>query len=388
MKKGFYLKLALTGISKNRKMYFPYILTCVGMVMMFYIICFLSRDPWLASLRGGDTLQLMLGMGTWITGIFAVIFLFYTNSFLIRRRKKEFGLYNMLGMNKRNLARILFWECMVIAGIALAAGMAAGILLSKLGELILSNILDGAVSFSFLVDPKSLTLTAALFGVIFLLILLNGLRQVHFANPRELLESDRVGEKPPKANWVLAVLGVLMLGFAYYLTLTIQDPLVAMVVFFGAVALVILGTYLVFISGSVAFLKLLQKNKRYYYRPNHFVSVSSYDLPDEEERRGPGLHLYPVHHGAGDDLRHSVPVCRGGEEPSQHVSRDLIVETYSLDQNAENTVLAAVEETLESHGIAAETSCSIITWPPPSCRREMRSVSTRKRSIPWRRPRT
>ena len=163
MKKGFYLKLALTGISKNRKMYFPYILTCVGMVMMFYIICFLSRDPWLASLRGGDTLQLMLGMGTWITGIFAVIFLFYTNSFLIRRRKKEFGLYNMLGMNKRNLARILFWECMVIAGIALAAGMAAGILLSKLGELILSNILDGAVSFSFLVDPKALTLTAALF---------------------------------------------------------------------------------------------------------------------------------------------------------------------------------------------------------------------------------
>ena len=287
MKKGFYLKLALTGISKNRKMYFPYILTCVGMVMMFYIICFLSRDPWLASLRGGDTLQLMLGMGTWITGIFAVIFLFYTNSFLIRRRKKEFGLYNMLGMNK---ARILFWECLVIAGIALAAGMAAGILLSKLGELILSNILDGAVSFSFLVDPKSLALTAALFGVIFLLILLNGLRQVHFANPRELLESDRVGEKPPKANWVLAVLGVLMLGFAYYLTLTIQDPLVAMVVFFGAVALVILGTYLVFISGSVAFLKLLQKNKRY-------------------------------HHGAGDDLRHSVPVCRSGEESSQHVSQ-------------------------------------------------------------------
>ena len=96
MKKGFYLKLAMTGISKNRKMYFPYILTCVGMVMMFYIICFLSRDPWLASVRGGETMQVMLGMGTWITGIFAVIFLFYTNSFLIRRRKKEFGLYNML----------------------------------------------------------------------------------------------------------------------------------------------------------------------------------------------------------------------------------------------------------------------------------------------------
>ena len=352
MKKGFYLKLALTGISKNRKMYFPYILTCVGMVMMFYIICFLSRDPWLASLRGGDTLQLMLGMGTWITGIFAVIFLFYTNSFLIRRRKKEFGLYNMLGMNKRNLARILFWECLVIAGIALAAGMAAGILLSKLGELILSNILDGAVSFSFLVDPKSLALTAALFGVIFLLILLNGLRQVHFANPRELLESDRVGEKPPKANWVLAVLGVLMLGFAYYLTLTIQDPLVAMVVFFGAVALVILGTYLVFISGSVAFLKLLQKNKRYYYRPNHFVSVSS--MTYRMKKNGAGLASICILSTMVLVMISATLCLYAGAEKSLRsmYPRDLIVETYSLDQNAENTVLAAVEETLESHGIA------------------------------------
>ena len=352
MKKGFYLKLAMTGISKNRKMYFPYILTCVGMVMMFYIICFLSRDPWLASVRGGETMQVMLGMGTWITGIFAVIFLFYTNSFLIRRRKKEFGLYNMLGMNKRNLARILFWECMVIAGIALAAGMAAGILLSKLGELILSNILDGAVSFSFLVDPKSLTLTAALFGVIFLLILLNGLRQVHFANPRELLESDRVGEKPPKANWVLAVLGVLMLGFAYYLTLTIQDPLVAMVVFFGAVALVILGTYLVFISGSVAFLKLLQKNKRYYYRPNHFVSVSS--MTYRMKKNGAGLASICILSTMVLVMISATLCLYAGAEKSLRsmYPRDLIVETYSLDQNAENTVLAAVEETLESHGIA------------------------------------
>ena len=351
MKKGFYLKLAMTGIPKNRKMYFPYILTCVGMVMMFYIICFLSRDPWLASIRGGETMQVMLGMGTWITGIFAVIFLFYTNSFLIRRRKKEFGLYNMLGMNKRNLARILFWECLVIAGIALAAGMAAGILLSKLGELILSNILDGAVSFSFLVDSKSLALTAALFGVIFLLILLNGLRQVHFANPRELLESDRVGEKPPKANWVLAILGVLMLGFAYYLTLTIQDPLVAMVVFFGAVALVILGTYLVFISGSVAFLKLLQKNKRYYYRPNHFVSVSS--MTYRMKRNGAGLASICILSTMVLVMISATLCLYAGAEKSLRsmYPRDLIVETYSLDQNAEKTVLAAVEETLESQGI-------------------------------------
>ena len=354
MKKGFYLKLALTGISKNRKMYFPYILTCAGMVMMFYIIYFLSRDPYLSSIRGGDSLQIMLSLGSGIIGIFSVIFLFYTNSFLIRRRKKEFGLYNILGMNKRNLARILFWECLVIAGISLAAGLFAGILLSKVGELILSNLLAGAAGFHFLVDAGAVLTALVLFGIIFFLILLNGLRQIHFSNPRELLESDRVGEKPPKANWITAVLGVLMLGFAYYLTLTIEDPMVAFVIFFGAVALVIAGTYLVFISGSVAFLKILQKKKSYYYKPNHFVSVSS--MAYRMKKNGAGLASICIlstmvlvmvsatmclYVGAENSLRNMYP-------------RDLVVETFSLDDQAEEQVIRAVDQALESQGASGE----------------------------------
>lgn len=351
MRKGFYLKLALTGISKNRKMYFPYILTCVGMVMMFYIIYFLSVDSYLATVRGGSSLQIMLSLGSVITGIFSVIFLFYTNSFLIRRRKKEFGLYNILGMNKRNLARILLWECLVTAGISLSAGLVAGILLSKVGELILTNIVAGDVSFQFLVDPGSVSVTFVLFGFIFLLILLNSLRQIHFSNPRELLESDRVGEKPPKANWIAAVLGVLMLLFAYYLTLTIQDPLVAFVTFFGAVALVIVGTYLAFISGSVAFLKILQKNKRYYYRPNHFVSVSS--MVYRMKKNGAGLASICIlstmvlvmvsatmclYVGAENSLRSMYP-------------RDLVIETRSMDEEAESAVLQIIGDVLEEQGV-------------------------------------
>ncbi|HIV25582.1 MAG TPA: FtsX-like permease family protein [Candidatus Scatomonas pullistercoris] len=354
MKKGIYLKLALTGVSKNRKMYFPYILTCTGMVMMFYIIYFLSRDTYVASMRGGATMQIMLSLGSGITGIFSVIFLFYTNSFLIRRRKKEFGLYNILGMNKRNLARILFWECLVIAAAALAAGLFLGILLSKAGELILSNILSGAVSFQFYIDGRAVATTIVLFGVIFLLILLNSLRQIHFSNPRELLESDRVGEKPPRANWIAAVLGVLMLGFAYYLTLTIEDPMVAFVIFFGAVALVIVGTYLVFISGSVAFLKILQKNRRYYYKPNHFVSVSS--MAYRMKKNGAGLASICIlstmvlvmvsatmclYVGAENSLRNMYP-------------RDLVVETYSLDEEAEPLVIGAVQEALQEQGASGE----------------------------------
>lgn len=127
MKKSFYPKLAWTGIRKNRRLYTPYILTCIGMVMMFYIVAFLSGGSVLKSIPGGDTMQMMLGLGTGVISVFALIFLFYTSSFLTRRRKKEFGLYNILGMGKRNLGRILIWESLIVAVIALGAGLFAGI---------------------------------------------------------------------------------------------------------------------------------------------------------------------------------------------------------------------------------------------------------------------
>ncbi len=287
MKKGFYSKLAWTGIRRNKKLYTPYILTCIGMVMMFYIVSFLSISDILNSMPGGDTMQMMLGFGCGVIGVFALIFLFYTNSFLVRRRKKEFGLYNILGMGKWNLARVLLWESLIIAGISLAIGLFFGIVFSKFAELAMINILSAEITFSLTIAPQAIIQTLALFAGIFLLILLNTLRQIHLTNPIELLHSENVGEKPPKANWFFALAGVVILGGAYYLAVSIEDPIMAMLWFFVAVIMVIVATYLLFISGSVAVCRILQKKKNYYYKANHFVSVSS--MAYRMKRNGAGL---------------------------------------------------------------------------------------------------
>lgn len=287
MKKGIYSRLALTGIKKNKKLYIPYILTCIGMVMMFYIITFLFSSDMMMNYPGGETMRGILGFGVYVIGFFAVIFLFYTNSFLVRRRKKEFGLYNILGMGKRNIARVMLWETLFIGAFSIAVGMALGVLFSKLAELVMVNIMSMDVTFGVTIDYKAIYYTVVLFAVIFFLILLNSLRQVHLSNPIALLHSENAGEKPPKANWFFAVLGVLILGCAYYLAVTIKDPVTTLAAFFFAVIMVIIATYLIFISGSVAFCKILQKKKNYYYKTNHFVSVSS--MSYRMKRNGAGL---------------------------------------------------------------------------------------------------
>lgn len=287
MKKGIYSRLAITGIKKNKKLYIPYILTCIGMVMMFYIITFLSSSDMMMNYPGGETMRGILGFGVYVIGFFAVIFLFYTNSFLVRRRKKEFGLYNILGMGKRNIARVMLWETLFIGAFSIAVGMALGVLFSKLAELVMVNIMSMDVTFGVTIDYKAIYYTVVLFAVIFFLILLNSLRQVHLSNPIALLHSENAGEKPPKANWFFAVLGVLILGCAYYLAVTIKDPVTTLAAFFFAVIMVIIATYLIFISGSVAFCKILQKKKNYYYKTNHFVSVSS--MSYRMKRNGAGL---------------------------------------------------------------------------------------------------
>lgn len=287
MKKGFYSRLAWTGMRKNKKLYTPYILTCIGMVMMFYIVSFLAGSDVLKSMAGGDVMQSILGLGCGVIGVFALIFLFYTNSFLIRRRKKEFGLYNILGMGKWNLARVLFWESLIIAAISLVAGLFAGIALSKFAELGMVNVLEGTASFSMSIAPAAILQTIGLFAVIFFLILLNTLRQIHLTNPIKLLHSESTGEKPPKANWFIALAGAVILAGAYYLAVSIEEPMEALMSFFVAVIMVIVATYMLFMAGSVAVCRILQKKKKYYYKTNHFVSVSS--MLYRMKRNGAGL---------------------------------------------------------------------------------------------------
>lgn len=287
MRMGFYAKLAVNGIRKNARLYVPYLLTCAGMVMMFYIVSYLQDTPVLAGIRGGEEMQAMLSMGSGVMGVFGAIFLLYTNSFLIRRRKREFGLYNMLGMGKGNIARVLFWEALLVLAGTMAIGLAAGVAISKLAELLLLNIMHGNVTFNFTVSPRAVLLTAAVFCIIHVLLLIKALLQIRTASAVNLFRSESAGEKPPRANWVLAILGLILLAVAYYLAVTIKQPLVAMAMFFVAVILVILATYLLFIAGSVAVCRMLQKNRRYYYKARHFVSVSS--MAYRMKRNGAGL---------------------------------------------------------------------------------------------------
>lgn len=287
MKALFYPRLAWTGIKNNRRLYLPYILTCIGMVAMFYIMLSLSTGEFLDKMRGGTTLGTVLGLGAGVIGFFAVLFLFYTNSFLIRRRKKEFGLYNILGMGKRNIARVLFSETLILAAVSLVFGLILGAALSKLAELGLAYFVESDAGYDFTVYPTAMGYTVLLFICIFLLLFFKSVGQVSLSNPVELLHSESVGEKPPKANWVFGVLGIVILAAAYYISVTIEQPVAALGWFFIAVLMVIAATYLLFIAGSVLLCRILQKNKRYYYKPNHFVSVSS--MAYRMKRNGAGL---------------------------------------------------------------------------------------------------
>lgn len=287
MKKSLYPKLAFTGMRKNRKFYLPYILTCIGMIMMYNILSALIYDSSVPKLFGGSTLVIVLKLGSWVIAIFSVIFLFYTNSFLMRRRRKEFGLYNILGMGKRNIAFVILWENLIIAAISLLCGIAGGTLLSKLAESGLAYMLKGTSEYDMLFSQTAAVMSAAVFGVIFLLIFLNSLRQVKWSSPIELIKSENAGEKPPKGNWFFGLLGVLVLGAAYYIAVSIEDPVSALGWFFIAVIMVIAATYAIFISASVLLCRILKRRKNYYYKTKHFVSVSS--MAYRMKRNGAGL---------------------------------------------------------------------------------------------------
>ncbi len=285
--KNFYSKLAATGIKNNRKLYIPYILAGSGMTAIVYIISFLQSSETLHSMGGGRTLTQVLGFGMFVMVLFSGIFLFYTNSFLIRRRKREFGLYNVLGMGKRSINKIMLRESLMIYLLTQLLGLFSGVALSKLAELGLIRIVHSTVTYTVVISEDSLVFTLISFAVIHLLIYLNSLRQLSFSSPLELMKSESVGEKSPKANPLMALVGIALMAGAYYIAITIDDPFDAMLYFFLAVIMVIVATYLLFITGSVTLCKALQKSKRFYYKPSHFISVSS--MSYRMKRNGAGL---------------------------------------------------------------------------------------------------
>lgn len=287
MNAGLYPKLALLGIRKNRRLYVPFMLSAIGIGTMFFILMSIAESEAVQHMRGGNTLYVILGLGKYVIAVFAAIFLYYTHSFLIRRRSREFGLYNVLGMDRRSIARVLAWETGIVLFITLSVSLALGIAFFKLFELVLVNMVYGAVDYEFAVSSEAVIWLIGLFVGIFAVLFARGVLKVRFSGALSLLLSENEGEKPPRANGLVACLGLLILGSAYFIAVRIQDPISAMLMFFVAVIMVIVGTYLLFISGSVTLCRALQKNKRYYYRKNHFVSVSG--MAYRMKRNGAGL---------------------------------------------------------------------------------------------------
>lgn len=270
-----YPGMAFSNIIKNRRVYLPYMIACTFTTAIYYIICSLGDNSSLTELWGGNIIRTYMGVGQLIVSIFAVIFLFYVNSFLLKRRQSEFGLYNILGMEKRHIAKIIAFETLYTYIVVAVCGTVFGILLDKLIYLILLKMLGAAVPVRFYISGSAIAKSLILTGAIFMLMLLNSIRLIHKARPVELLRSDSAGEREPKAKWALALLGVILLGAGYYIAVTVKNPITAFMLFFAAVVLVIAGTYLLFTAGSIALLKLLRKNKNYYYRTKHFISISS-----------------------------------------------------------------------------------------------------------------
>ena len=269
-----YFKLAKTNLSNNKPFYIPYIISSIITVAMLYMMSFLSDNKGLNKIMGADSLATIFRLGVGIIVIFSYIFLFYTNSFIIKRRKKEIGVYNILGMEKRHLSKVLFVETIYSAIISLVCGIIVGIAFSKFILMVLYGIIGIHKTVEFFVNIHGIILCVVSFGILFLLTFLYNFMQIKLTNPIELLRGTNVGEREPKTKIFMTIVGVVCLAIAYYIAITTENPLNVLTLFFVAVLLVIIGTFALFTAGSITLLKLLRNNKKFYYNKRHFMAVS------------------------------------------------------------------------------------------------------------------
>lgn len=279
MGKRLYPRLAWQAIRNNRRFYVPYLLALIGNIAAYYIMSALVLDPGVENMTPGRPngymyVQVMMTMGMVIAFLFSAIFVLYVNSFLMKRRKKELGLYNILGMGKGHIAAVLFYETVYVALIAIPGGLLGGVVLHKLVTLALHKLLRLPVPFGMSVSLPGMALTAALFGGLILLTLLTNLNKVRVAKPIELLRGGNVGEREPKTRWLLTLLGIVTLGAGYIIAVRATNGVDAIATYFLAVFLVIIGTYCLFTAVSIFVLKALRRNKKFYYQTSHFIGVS------------------------------------------------------------------------------------------------------------------
>lgn len=269
-----YSKLAFANIKNNREVYMPYLIAGIFTVLMYYSMAALWDNKGINAINHANNLHTILGLGLYVIAIFSVIFLFYTNSFIIKRRKKEIGIYNILGMEKRHIARVLLIETVFSMLVVISAGIITGIVFNKLMIMILYKITNLHRTIEFVISLTAVRNTLILFVLIYLLTYIYDLFQVKISKPIELLHGSSVGEREPKTKVIMSVLGFVCLGVGYYISITTENPMAALNQFFIAVIFVVIGTYLIFTAGSIAILKMLRKNKKFYYKTKNFTAVS------------------------------------------------------------------------------------------------------------------
>ena len=343
-------------MKSNRRFYLPYILTVIGTAAAFYIMAAIVSDPGSKELAAGTSngpmyVSMFMTLGMFVLGLFSCIFLLYTNSFLMKRRQKELGLYSVLGMSKTNIAGIMVFEALYIALIGIGGGLAVGILLTKLVSLALFRLMRLPVPFGFSVQPIAIIIVVLFFAGLILLTLLANLAKVGRSRPVELLRGGNVGEKEPKANWFLTIVGVLFLGAGYAVAMLVDNPGMAVAVYFLAVFAVIIGTYCLFTSVSISVLKALRRNKRYYYKAKHFISVSG--MLYRMKRNAVGLaNICILCTMVMVMVSGTLSLYLGSEEQvNVHCPSDVVVETTYYASSAEDHVYneETGEETIEYH---------------------------------------
>ena len=261
-------------MKQNRRFFLPYLLALAGLTAAFYVMSALCADPGVLEMRGFTYVMVMMQIGMFVAGVLSAVLLLYINSFLMKQRKKELGLYNILGMGKGNIALIQCWESLFTAILGIGGGLVLGVAFHKLATLALVPLLKFSIPFHGSVSLPAMVETAVFFGFLLLLALALNLFRVRLSNPIELLHGGNVGEKEPRTRWLMAAVGAACLGAGYFIAVTVKDPALAMLLYFLAVLLVIIGTYCLFTAGSIALLKLLRKNKGFYYQTGHFIGVS------------------------------------------------------------------------------------------------------------------
>ena len=275
MHKGIFSRLAKQNIRNNKSTDIPYIITCIFCIAMIYMMEFLRDCPTLdQAVRQADEVRMIVFTGEIVVEIFCIIFLIYSNSFLMKRRQKEIGLYNILGLERNHIGIVMFLETIITSIGSLAGGIAAGIIGSKLALLLLLKLLHIPSVLGFYISVKGIFTCLFMFGIIFLMILFLNLAKIHLSRPVELLRGNNTGEKEPVAKWLMALIGFICLGAGYYLAVTTESPIKAITIFLLAVILVMAGTYLLFTAGSIVILKFLRRRKSFYYRTGNFISIS------------------------------------------------------------------------------------------------------------------